>query len=876
MDYKKLHLWLIRLIGLIVPRRLRADWRQEWEAELQYREEMLAAWERLTWRNKLDLLRRSASAFWDAMVLQPKRWEDEMIQDLRFGIRMLLKHKGFTFIAVLTLALGIGANTAIFSVIKAVLLGTMPYQDAERLVMLWENDTLEGNARNNVAPGNFGDWRKQNEVCTELAYYAQPESVNVTGNNEPERLVGIGVSANLFALLGAQPLLGRTFLPMKAGQATNDRLEVVLSYGLWQRRFGGDPSVIGKTLTFDSVVVCTIVGVMPAQFQLPEEAEMWWQTLNGELSNRDRFFLRALGRLKPGITMQQAQASFTLIAERLEQQYPATNKGRGINVVTFRDQLVGDVRLALWLLFGAVGFVLLIACANVANLLLARGAARGKEMAVRAALGASRTRLLRQSLTESLLLSVAGGALGLLLAYWSVQGLTALSPIKTLQPQTMTIDAVMLGFTCLLTLLTGIVCGLAPAWQLSQSGLHDTLKEGGRSTADNPRQRRVRNLLVVSEVALAVVLLAGAGLLIRSFRQLQSVDAGFDPHHLLTMQFSLTGLKYDDSTQIAAGYRRLLERLAVVPGVQSVAAVSRLPLAGDRATSGLVIEGRLNEGAEVHYRVATPGYFGVLGIPLRAGRNLSEQDNEGQPGAVVINETMARRYWPKENALGKRIRLGPNTKAPWLEIVGIAADARNFGLDSEARPEVYVSYQQSPSERMRILLRTVPEPTSMMTAIRAAVREFDQDLPFSQALTMEQLHGKSIAQRRMNMLLLTLFAGLALLLASVGIYGVIAYAVTQRTREIGLRLALGAQPGNVLKLVIGQGMKLALIGLVLGLSGALALTRLLKTLLFGVSATDPLTFILTAMFLLFASLLACWLPARRAAKVDPMVTLRHD
>lgn len=799
-----------------------------------------------------------------------------MIQDLRYGSRMLLRHKSFTLVAVFTLALGIGANTAIFSVVKSVLLASLPYQDAERLVMLWENDTLEGNMRNNVAPGNFGDWRKQNEACSELAYYVQPESVNVTGSSEPERLVGIGVSANLFGVLGAQPLIGRTFLPVKAEQATNDRLEVVLSYGFWQRRFGGDANVIGKTLTFDSVVVCTIVGVMPAQFQLPEEAEMWWPTLNGELSNRNRYFLRALGRLKPGVTIQQAQASFTLIAQRLEQQYPATNKGRGINVVTFRDQFVGDVRLALWVLFGAVGFVLLIACANVANLLLARGAARGQEMAVRAALGAGRARLLRQSLTESLLLAVVGGALGLLLAHWGVQGVTALSPMKSLQPQAMEIDGVILSFTCLLTLLTGIVCGLAPTWQLSQTGLHDTLKEGGRSTADNPRQRRVRSLLVVTEVALAVMLLAGAGLLIRSFRQLQSVETGFDPHHLLTMQVSLTGLKYDDSTQIAAGYRRLLERLAVVPGVQSVAAVSRLPLAGDRATSDLTIEGRLNEGAEVHYRVATPDYFDGLGIPLRAGRNLSEQDTEGQPGVVVINETMARRYWPNENALGKRIRLSPHAKAPWLQVVGIAGDARNFGLDAEARAEVYVSYLQSPSERMRVLLRTVPEPTSMMTAIRAAVREFDQDLPFSQALTMEQLLAKSVAQRRLNMWLLTLFAGIALLLAAVGIYGVIAYAVTQRTREIGLRLALGAQPNDVLKLVIGQGMKLAFSGVVIGLGGALLLTRMLKTLLFGVSASDPLTFVVIAMVLLFASLLACWLPARRATKVDPLIALRHE
>ncbi len=796
-----------------------------------------------------------------------------LLQDLRYGARMLLKKPGFTLIAVITLALGIGANTAIFSVVKSVLLASLPYRDADQLVMLWENDTLEGNARNSVAPGNFGDWRKQNEVCSELACYAQPESVNVTGNGEPERLVGIGVSANIFALLGTQPMLGRTFLPIDG--KTNDGRELILSYGLWQRRYGGEAGAIGKTLTFDGVPY-TIVGVMLPQFQLPEEAEMWWQTLNGELAMRGGYFLRAMGRLKPGVTVAQAQASFTTIARRLEQQYPDTNKGRGISVVSFRDQFVGDVRRSLLVLFGAVGFVLLIACSNVANLLLVRAAARGQEMAVRMALGAGRRRLLRQLLTESIMLALAGGALGLLVALWSVDLLTALSPAKIMQVQKIKIDGGVLGFTFLTTLLTGILCGFAPAWQASQTKPHDTLKEGGRNAADDRRRRRVRDLLVVSEIALALVLLVGAGLLIKSFQRLQAVEPGIDPRNLLTMQFSLTGIKYDDSTQISGGYRQLMERLAVVPGVQAVAGVSRLPLAGDRSTSGLTIEGRTAEKPEVHYRVATPGYFSLTGIPLRSGRGFTERDAEGQPGVVVVNETLARRYWPNENVLGKRLKLGPNANAPWLTIVGVTGDARNFGLDEEARPEAYVSYQQSPAERMRLVIRTATEPLSLIPSVRAAVQAFDRDLPFSQAATMEQLYAKSVAHRRLNMFLLAIFAAVALLLAIVGIYGVMSYAVTQRTHEIGVRVALGAQANDILKLVIGQGMKSVLTGVTVGLIAAFGLTRLMKSLLYEVAPTDPVTFAGVAFLLAIVALLACYVPARRATKVDPMVALRCE
>jgi putative ABC transport system permease protein len=487
--------------------------------------------------------------------------------------------------------------------------------------------------------------------------------------------------------------------------------------------------------------------------------------------------------------------------------------------------------------------------------------------------------LIRQLLTESLLLAWAGGMLGLLLALWGVDLLIALSPSRILQAQPIHIDGAILGFTFVTTLLTGIVCGLAPAWLASQTQLHEALKEGGRGASDSPRRRRVRGSLVVAEVALALVLLVGAGLLIRSFRQLQAVDAGFDSRNLLTMQFSLDGLKYDDSTKIADGYRRLIEQLSALPGVKTAAAVSRMPLAGDRATSQVTIEGhstRPGEKPEVHYRVATPGYFSAMEIPLRAGRNLTELDAEGQPRVVVINETLARRYWPNESPLGQRIRLGPNANAPWQTIVGVTSDARHFGLETEARSEVYVSYQQSPSERMRVIIRTTADPLSLVPGVRAAVKSFDQNLPFSQVTTMEQLYAKAVAQRRLNMWLLTILAGIALLLSACGIYGVMSYTVAERQREIGVRMALGGQRSDVLGLIFKQGMRLTLLGVLLGLTASVALTRLMETLLFGVSATDPLTFAAIALLLMLVALLACWIPARRATKVDPMIALRCE
>ncbi|HEV2663956.1 MAG TPA: ABC transporter permease, partial [Blastocatellia bacterium] len=651
----------------------------------------------------------------------------------------------------------------------------LPFPDPERLVVIWENDTQEGNSRNPVAPANFVDWRKQNDVCSQIGYFTQSGGLNLTGSGEPERITGVFVSQNLFSLLGAQPQIGRGFIDEDLKERQG--LVVLLSHGLWQRRFGGDPSVIGKSLTLDGAPY-TVIGVMPPHFQLPEEAELWGMTLNGEIATmRGQHFLRVMARLKPEVTMEQARAKFSLIARQLEEQYPATNQGYGVTVLSLREQLTGETQRALWIMAGAVGFVLLIACANVANLTLARAGARQREMAVRNAIGAGRFRLVRQLLTESMLLAGFGGALGILLASWSVDWITSIAANVAIAPK-IGVDLRVLGFTFLVTTLTGIIFGIAPALAASRPNLNDALKAGARSAIHS--SNRMRNLLVISEVALALVLLAGAGLLIRSFVRLQNVETGFDPKNVLTMQFSLSGVNYDEGEQIAAFYQRLVERLQSAPGVRSAAAISRVPLAGDRSTSGLNIEGRPappGEQREVHYRVVTPGYFKTMGIPLRAGRDLTEQDNAEAPRVALINQTLARKYWPGEDAVGKRIKLGPNANSPWISIVGVVGDAQNFGLENEALPEAYVSNLQSPSGRMRLVIRTDVTPLSLVSTVREAVRSLDKDTPFSQVATMEQLLAKSVAPRRLNLSLLVVFAVIALALALAGIYGVMSYTV---------------------------------------------------------------------------------------------------
>jgi len=868
-------LWLLRFIGLIVPRRLRADWRQEWEAELQWREQQLAEWDKMNGRNKLALLWHSAGAFVDALWLQPKRWEDEMFQDLRFGVRMLLKHPGFTFIAILTLALGIGANTAIFSIVDAALLRPFPYQAPERLVILGE--FVSGGS---VSYPNFADWRAQNTVFEAISAARGNESFNLTGAGEPERLQGRLVSAEFLSTLGIKPLVGRDFLPEE------DRLgatpAVMLSYEFWQRRFAADPSIIGQQLTLNNQSY-TVVGVTPENFQYGLEADVTvpigLQAERFRARGADPGVRPVVARLKPGVSVQQAGTELNLIAARLEQQYPESNKGRRVMIAPLHETFVGNVRQPLLILLGAVGLVLLIACANVANLLLVRASARQKEMAVRVALGASRATIIRQLLTESILLAALGAALGTLLAYWGTSFIASQLPAGIPRLQEATVDARVLVFTLAVSLLTGLLFGLAPALQASRPNLAESLKEGERGSSG--RRQWLRSVLVVSEVTLTLTLLVGAGLLMQSFRRVLAVDPGFKPQNLLMMQVSVNN---PNGRQIANFFEQLQQNVRNLPGVKSVAVSNGLPLGvANRPT--FFIEGRPdleNRPPTVRYTVS-PDYFQTLGIELLKGRVFNAQDTRDSSRVVIINDVLARFAFPNEDPLGKRLRMSRDS--PGLEIVGVVRHVEQDSLDRQApaAAQFYTNFNQISLEglpnnvrRINVLVRTEVEPLSLVSAVRAQIAALNKDQAVFNVGTMEQTVAQSVAPRRFSMLLLTVFAVVALGLACLGIYGLMSYTIAQSMREIGVRMALGAQARDVLKLVIGQGMMLALIGVALGLVASLALTRTIKNLLFGVSATDPVTFAAIALLLVLVALLACFVPARRATKVDPLVALRYE
>ncbi len=803
-------------------------------------------------------------------------------QDLHFALRMLRKRPGFTAAAVIALALGIGANTAIFSVVNSVLLRPLGYKEPERLVTIGHSYPKLDLIASVSAPG-YIDYRDQTSAFEEIAASSNA-NYNLTDGGEPERVQGRRVTANFFPLLGVAPALGRPFL------AEEDKPEAsrvaILSHGLWQRRFGGDPQIVNRTITLNNESY-TVVGLMPMEFRFGRD-ELWTPIAftPEQLANdrRGNEYLGVIARLKQGVTIEKAQAELDFIARRImeanPEAYPA-DSGWGVKLKSLNEEIVGNVRPALLVLLGAVGFLLLIACSNVANLMLARAAARGREIAIRTALGASRLRIVRQLLTESLLLALVGGTAGLLLAVWGIDLLVALEPVDVPRAREIGIDARVLLFTIGLSLLTGVLFGLLPALQASKPELIGKLKEGGRGSAIGGGLRNARSLLVVTEIAVALVLLIGAGLMVRSFSRLLNVNPGFQTENVLTMQVALPATKYREPQQRRAFFQELMERLKTLPGVESVGAISNLPLGGGVTSFTFAIEGRpappgvMNPHTDG--RVATPDYLQTMKIPLLRGRHFTERDNADARLVAIIDETLARQFFPGEDPVGKRITIeGPDENPIWREIVGVVGAIRHKGLDAELKAQLYYPHAQSTAGFMSVVVRTANEPASLTSAVRGAVRAVDKEQPVYNVRTMGEVLNNSVSQKRFSMFLLTIFAAVALVLAAVGIYGVMAYTVTARTNEMGIRIALGARSIDILRLVVGQGMILALAGVALGLIIAFGVTRVMSSLLYGVSATDPVTFAAIALLLTGVALLACYIPARRATKVDPMIALRYE
>ena len=807
---------------------------------------------------------------------------NSFFRDLRYSARTLIKSPGFTAVAVLALTLGIGANTAIFSVVNSVLLRPLPYSDPERLMQLWESNTSKGRSEIPASYPNFADWRDQNHVFEQVVAYSD-WTFNLTGSGEPERIRSAIVSPAFFSALGNKPIRGRVFVPGEDERGKD--LVAVISESLWQRRFGSDPNIVGRSLNLDDKSF-TVVGVIARGAQAPllsGEIELWAPVSHGfGFTNRYGHYLNVIARLKPDATPQQAQADMNTIAGRLEQQYPESNKGLSVRVVSLGEQIVGNFRTSLLVMLAAVVFVLLIGAANVANMLLARAAARQKEMAIRTALGAGRWRIVRQLLTESMLLSLISGILGLLVAIWGIQLLVALSPADLPRVKEVTIDLRVLGFTFGVSVLTGILFGLLPALQASRPNLNERLKAGGRSATSGINRQRLRGSLVIAEIALSLVLLVGAGLLIRSFQRLQAVNPGFNPTNVLTMQLDLSGPKYKTGAQVIAFHDQLLERLKQLPGVQYASTRTFVPIASDASFAYLRfnVEGRQGDVSEppvAYYNGVSPDYFQTMMIPLLNGRGFNDRDLRGSQNVAIVNSALARRYFGAEDAVGKRISLEDNPKeGDWVTIVGIAGDTKPRELRSEPVAELYMPYDQQPEPGMSLMIRYREGGAGVAAAVRSEVLSLDKDQPVYSIRTLDSVLSESVAGPRFRTLLLGIFAGVALILAGVGIYGVISYAVSQRTQEIGIRMALGARASDVLKLIVKGGMMLVLIGVAIGLAGAFALTRLLTTLLFGVTPTDAVTFATVSAGLIVVALFACFIPARRATKVDPLVALRYE
>jgi predicted permease len=798
---------------------------------------------------------------------------EDLWYDLRYGARRLRKNPGFTAVAVITLALGIGANTAIFSVVNSVLLRPLPFSQPERLTMIWNKGVeAAGGDRTPLAVGDLLDLRSQTQSFQSVDAF-QGAFYNYIGGESPERIRGARVTAGFFTTLGAQAALGRTFHPDE--ERPGAERVVVISHGFWVRHLAGRPDVIGRPLNLSGTSF-TIVGVMPEAFDFPARAVELWTALRLEPpARRGPYFLSGIARLKPGLTIEQARAESTSMSSTL------SGEKFSFNFLPVNEFILGDVRTALLVLLAAVTIVLLISSANVANLLLARAASREKEISIRAALGASRGRIVRQLLSESLLLALLGGTLSVLLAVWGVDLMLKLAPEGIPRLEQIRIDASALGWTALVSLLTGIIFGLAPALQGSRLNLNEALKEGGRSSTESLGKRRWRNLLVISELAMATMLLIGASLLLRSFRQLQMVDPGVDPERVMTMDIALRGDKYAEEQQVHSFYGQVLERVGALPGVQTVAVSNSLPPDERDFSSEFIIEGRpldAGKGAPVaDFILVSRDYFRALSLPLRRGRYFSDTDSKDAPRVLIINEAMERQFFAFEDAVGKRLNLGNEKEPLWAEIIGVVGDVKYTGLESETQPALYQPMAQNPSWSMFLIVKTeTADPLSLASAVRKEIGSLDRELPVAKIGTLEQRLAAAVTQPRFRTTLIAIFAAIALILASVGIYGVISYSVTQRTHEIGIRMALGAQAMDVLKLLLKQGMLLAVAGVGVGVIAAFALTRLMRSLLFGVSATDPFTFTVIALLLTTVALLASYIPARRATKVDPLIALRDE
>lgn len=801
--------------------------------------------------------------------------------DLRYGARMLVKQPGFTVIAVLTLALGIGANAAMFSVINAVMLRPLPFYEPDRLAMIWEDASFIGFPQDTPAPGNFADWKAQSQTFEDMAARGN-RSFNLAGDGEPEKLQAYEVTANFFPLLGVKPALGRNFSP-EEDQPGAPKVAII-SHNLWQNRYGADPAILNRNILLNDEPY-TVIGVMPANFQFGESFINLWTPIafsSQDLANHGDHYLNVVGRMKPGVTLEQANADIRTIMKRIGERFPDEAGRLGVTVVGLHEQLVGKMGQVLWLLLGAVAFVLLIACANIAGLLLSRSAARQKEMAVRVALGAGRWAIVRQLLTEGVLLSGIGGALGLLLADWTFALLKLLVPSGMSRAVVLELDARVLLFALGVSLLAGVLFSLIPAWQASKVDLSITLKQGGSSSVSE--QRRLLNVFVAGELALSLVLLVGAGLLIQTLYRLQSHYFPLQAESVLTARTALPENKYREPAKRVAFYDQVLARVQSLPGVVSAGYSTTVPLEWAGGANGITIEGRAAEPGtnwNANHRQISAAYLQTMRIALRSGRYFTEQDTDQSQPVAVINETMAKQYWPNENPIGKRFKNGPaDSRHPWLSIVGVVADVRQMGVDKPVKAEMYFPYRQIKSHAFYaprdLVVRTTVEPTGLVASVREAVRAVDPAQPLSNIRTLDALLGEHTETRRGGMLLLTGFAALALLLALLGIYGVLSYFVAQHTREIGIRLALGAQKRNVFRLVLKRGLTLAGIGVTIGLVASFALSRFIRSLLFEVGSADPLTYAVVAALLLGVATAACWIPARRATRVDPMIALRSE